>query len=394
MELAVQGNQPGILFIITGAIILSGLALSVLGRRTPLPRVTLLLLFGLVIGPHGADLIPNLFLSHFELVANIALLMVGFLLGGKLTRDSLQECMGLAFWMSLVAALVTAMCVGAGLWLMGAPPTLAVVLGCIASATAPAAVLDVVQETGQGGRFRQLLLSIVALDDAWALILFGLGIAVASSLVGAGGDTSTLSHALRDIAGAVLLGVCLGVPAAWLTGRLVPGQPVLSEALGIVFLCGGLAQWLGVSFLLAAMTMGVMVANLARHHEYPFHEIEGIEGQVMVIFFVLAGASLELHVLRQVGVLGIAYVVLRACGKVLGAWLGARWAGADVQTRRWMGVALLPQAGVAIGMALVASALFPAQRQTLLTIVIGSTVLFELVGPVMTRIALRNAGGR
>lgn len=391
MESIPTTSAPGLLFIIIGGIILSGLALSVLGRRTPLPRVTLLLLFGMVIGPHGAALIPDLFLQQFELVANIALLMVGFLLGGKLTRDSLRECMGLAFWMSLVAALVTALCVGVGLWLLGAPVPLAVVLGCIASATAPAAVLDVVQESGRPGRFRQLLLSIVALDDAWALILFGLGIALASSLTSGTGDVTALLHAVRDIGGAILLGICLGAPAAWLTGRLVPGQPILSEALGIVFLCGGLAQWFGVSFLLAAMTMGIMVANLARHHEYPFHEIEGIEGQVMMVFFVLAGASLELHVLREIGMLGIAYVLLRTAGKLLGAQLGAHFGKADAMTRRWMGLALLPQAGVAIGMALVASALFPEHRQLLLAVVIGSTVLFELVGPVMTRLALAKA---
>lgn len=394
MDILSTTGEPGLLFIITGAIILSGLALSVLGRRTPLPRVTLLLLFGMVIGPHGADLIPALFLQQFELVANITLMMVGFLLGGKLTRDSLRECMGMAFWISLVAALVTALCVAAGLWLLGTPIALAVVLGCIASATAPAAVLDVVQESGRPGRFRQLLLSIVALDDAWALILFGLGVALASSLASDAGDVTALLHALRDIGGAILLGICLGAPAAWLTGRLVPGQPILSEALGIVFLCGGLAQWLDVSFLLAAMTMGIMVANLARHHEYPFHEIEGIEGQVMVIFFVLAGASLELHVLHQVGVLGAAYVVLRTVGKVLGARIGAHCGKADVATRRWMGLALLPQAGVAIGMALVASTLFPEQRQLLLSVIIGSTVLFELVGPVMTRLALGHVDDR
>ena len=164
---------------------------------------------------------------------------------------------------------------------------------------------------------------------------------------------------------------------------------VLSEALGVVLLCGGLALWLEVSFLIAAMTMGAMIANLARHHEYPFHAIENIEWPFMVVFFVLAGATLELGALVQVGLFGVVYIVCRALGKYAGAGLGAALARADQDTKRWMGLALLPQAGVAIGMALVASSHLPEHRQTLLSIVIGSTVFFEIIGPVFTRLAVK-----
>lgn len=165
----------------------------------------------------------------------------------------------------------------------------------------------------------------------------------------------------------------------------------MTEALGIVFVCGGLAIWLGVSFLIASMVMGAVIANVAKHHEYPFHAIEGIEWPFMVIFFVLAGASLELSALEDIGLIGVAYILCRITGKYLGARIGSQFSHAGQVTKSWMGVALLPQAGVAIGMALVASNQFPEYRQMLLSIVISSTVFFEIIGPVFTRLAIQRS---
>ena len=213
--------------------------------------------------------------------------------------------------------------------------------------------------------------------------------AIVTSLNGVAGDNSFTMLVVQELLGAVLLGVVIGLPAAYLTGRVKPGKPVLSEALGIVFLCGGLAMWLDVSYLVASIVMGAVIANLARHHDYPFHAIEGIESLFMVVFFVLAGASLEIDALAAVGVIGVVYILCRTLGKYLGAWIGGMLSRADSINRNWIGVALLPQAGVAIGMALVASNQFPEYRQVMLPVVIASTVIFEIVGPVFTRFAIR-----
>lgn len=382
-------NEVSTLLIALGGILLLGLLTDILGRKTPLPRVTLLLLFGIVIGKDVLDLIPASLTSRFELITDIALIMVGFLLGGKLTSRSFKHHGKAIMVMSITEVIIACSIVTTGLFLFGIPLDLAILFGCIAAATAPAATVDVVIESGCESNFSNKLLSIVALDDAWGLILFSIGIAFISMLNGTGSSTGSIIQAMYDIGGAIFLGVLVGLPATYVTGRIKPGQPILTEALGLVLLCGGLAIWLDVSFLIASMVMGAVIANLAKHHEYPFHAIEGIEWPFMVIFFVVAGASLELEQLSQVGLIGLSYIVLRTIGKTIGGYSGATLAGSDPGTRRWMGPALLPQAGAAMGMALVAAHQLPQHRQMLLTIVIGATIVFEIIGPVLTRIALK-----
>ena len=376
-------------FLITiGGILLLSLLTHTVGKRTFLPRVTLLMIFGLVIGQSGFNLVPDVFQQNYNLIADIALLMVGFLLGGKLTRDALKSSAQEILWISVVAALFTSLFVASLLIMIGVPFELAVILGCIAAATDAAAIFDVVCENKKSSQFSFILLSIVALDDAWAMIIFAVGIAFLTAVNGHDA-LHTLTTAGWDVGGAMLLGLGLGIPAAFVTGRIKKGQPIVAEALGLVFVCGGLAHAMEVSFLIAAMVMGASIANLARHHEYPFHAIEDIEWPFMVIFFVLAGASLEISMAVQLGALGTAYVILRSLGKWGGALLGGAMSGSDKKLRRWMGIALFPQAGVAIGLALLASKYFPEHRQSLLTVIISSTVLFELIGPVLTRLAIQ-----
>ncbi len=386
-----QLNISSQLLIALGGIFLVGLLLSTIAHRTFLPRATLLLLFGAVIGEDLLNLVPRLLVDRFGLIAEITLLMVGFLLGGKLTKSSLRGHTGTSFSISICAAILPALVVCLGMIAMGVATEIALLLGCFAAATAPAAILDVVQESKIKNRFSKLLLLIVVLDDVWALLLFGVGMAVVTSLNGIAGEAGFIGLVAWELGGAVLLGIVIGLPAAYMTGRIKKGKPMLSEALGIVFLCGGIALWMNVSFLISAIVMGAVIANLARHHTRPFHAIEGIESLFMIIFFVLAGASLEIGALTTIGVTGGVYILCRTLGKYLGAWIGGYLSKSGQDNQLWMGVALLPQAGVAIGMALVASSRFPEYRQIMLPIVIASTVIFEIIGPVFTRLAIKQS---
>jgi Kef-type K+ transport system membrane component KefB len=376
--------------ITLGGLFLLGLLTDLIGRHTPLPRVTLLILLGVAIGPSALALLPQGSESWFPLVANMALVMVGFLLGGSLARSAREhgrEIVTISLW-KMTGAFVA---VAGGLLLVGVRWELAALLGAIATATAPAAIADVVHELRATGRFADTLLGVVALDDAWGLILFSLCLAALESINGQSG-LGPLVFGVREVGGAVVLGAAVGAPMAFLTGRVERGEPTLVEALGGVFLCGGLAMWLEVSFLLAAMVQGAVVAALARHHRRPFDAIEGIEWPFMIVFFVLAGASLHVASLATLGPLVLIYFLLRSSGTVIGTRLGARISGAGSAFGSWLGLALLPQAGVATGMALIASQRFPELAGEILTVVLAATALFELVGPILARYALRHAG--
>jgi len=384
----------GIVITTLGVLLLLGLAGDLLARRIPVPRVTLLILFGVLIGPSALALLPVQAEAWYPLISNMALLMVGFLLGGKLSLANLREVGRLVLGISVFKVVGASLLVFLGLLAVGVPLPLALVMAGIAPASAPAAVTNVVEETRAEGRYTETMLGIVAIDDAWGLILFSLLLAVAQVLAagGDGGALAALQYGGWEVGGALVLGLAVGIPAAYLTGRLNPGQPIQAEALGVVLLAGGLALWLEVSYLLTALVVGATVVNLASHHERPFHEIEHIEWPFMILFFLLAGASLHVAELAHLGWAGAAYIAMRAAGLILGAFVGGSVLGAEARIRRWMGLAVMPQAGVALGMALVAHNALPGLNGTILPLVVGSTVVFELVGPILTRWALERAG--
>lgn len=375
-----------------GALLLAGMLADAIGHKTQLPRVTLLILCGLVAGPAGLDLLPSSLTDLYETLAVLALSMVAFLLGGKLSKVHLQNSGRSVAIISVSAVLCTALIVFSGLWLLGFPIALALVLAALATATDPAATSDVIRQYRAKGPFSTTLSGIVAVDDIWGILVFAVFLMAAQAV--AGGDGSgALQHAVWEIFGSILLGAVVGLPAGYLSGRLQPGDPTLAEALGIVFLTAGLALWLDLSFLLSGIACGAMVVNTGRHHNRPFHEVEHIEWPFMIFFFVLAGASLEPTLLMKLGLLGTAYILLRLIGRLAGGWFGGKFTSGPGTAKSYLfGLSLLPQAGVALGMALVAAESLPAYRAEILTVAIGSTVVFELIGPAATQIALKRAG--
>ncbi|MEE4175800.1 MAG: cation:proton antiporter [Xanthomonadales bacterium] len=380
------------LLLALGAMFLLGLAADLLGRHSPLPRVTLLLLAGIAVGPSGFALLPADFVeTWFPTLTHIALALVGFLLGQTLSLNNLRRQGRLVLFATFGETLGALLLVTGGLLLVGIDPVVALLLGGIATATAPAATFDVVHESGIQNEFTETLLSVVAVDDALALLWFTLMMAFAGSQNGDFGTGSTLAHGALEIGGSLLLGVLLGIPMAFLTGRIRKGEPTQAEAIGFVLLCGGLALSLGLSPVLSAMTMGAVVATLARHHKRPFHAIEGIEWPFMILFFILAGASAHLGAMLSLGMILGVYMVARCVGSYFGCRTGTMLAGAEPSYRRYLGLTLFPQAGVAIGMALLASQRFPEIGAIILPVILASTVLYEVLAPPVTRWALRRA---
>lgn len=387
MTLPPPGDLPSALMSL-GALFLAGLGADSLGHRTRLPRVTLLLGCGLLAGPAGFDLMPVLLTELYPVISIIALTMVAFLLGGELSLKTLRAHGKAIVLISLCIVLVTLPLVAAGLWLIGVPLAAALVLGALATATDPAATYDVIGQAGVQNRFTHTLKGIVAIDDAWGLIVFSLIIVLARALDGGGLSFEVLQMSLREVAGSVLLGLGVGGPAALLTGRLSKGEPLRIEALGLVFVTAGLAIWLELSYLIAGMTAGAVIVNLARHHTRAFHEIEHLQWPFMIMFFILAGASLDADALRLIGPAGLVYAVFRIVARLLGGWIGASLAGEPAKDRKWYGPALLPQAGVAIGMALIAAEVFPVYGPRIMAMAVGTTIVFELIGPLAAAVTL------
>jgi Kef-type K+ transport system membrane component KefB len=380
-------DEVALLFLTLGGLFIAGLVADAVGRRTRLPRVTLLLLIGIAAGPVGLGLIPGGSEPWFNLASNAALAMVAFVLGNALTYEKLAEHGRAILIVTAVLGAVTLGIMTAGLTALGLAPGLALLLAAIATATDPAATTDAFSQAGAKGAFVDRVTGIVAVDDAFGLIVFSLAMVIAGSVALDAGDHAPLADAAFELGGALLVGLLTGLPSAYLTGRLSPGEPLQSEALGVVFLTAGLAAWLDVSVLLSGIVAGTVVANFARHHERAFHEIEHVEWPFMLMFFLLAGATLEVERLPELGILGIGYVVLRTLSRAIGGWLGGMLAGLPPAERRWIGPALLPQAGVAVGMALVAGEAFPQWRDTILTLTVATTVIFELLGPPVTMMA-------
>ncbi|RZW10717.1 MAG: cation:proton antiporter [Rhodobacteraceae bacterium] len=374
-----------ILLVTLGVLFLCSLAADHLGRMTRVPRVTLLLLVGLLVGQSGLDLLPTQSQDWFEPISTVALTMVAFLLGADLTGEKIARHGRAIFAISLMVIFGTAVIVWGGLAAIGLDLGLALLLGAIACATDPAAIADVIRQSGIRNNFTETLGGIVAIDDVWGLILFSVCLALVHP---SNGWTGPLAIAGHEIGGAILLGLVIGGPAAFLSGRLKPGEPLQTEAFGIVFLTAGLALWLEVSFLIAGMTAGAVIANLARHHEYAFNEIERIELPFMVLFFLLAGASLELDALWSLGWITLAYVGLRIAARLVSGELGARLGRVPQVEIRLYGPSLLPQAGVAVGMALVAAETFPQWEATFISLTIAATVVFEVIGPPATMAAI------
>lgn len=380
--------DPAPLMITVGVLFLAALALDTIGRIVHVPRVTLLILLGATLGPPGLDVLPDVLTSGDEAFAATALTMVAFLLGGSLKRSALQAHGREILAISLMVVVISAILVGTTLILIGTPIVVALALAGISAATAPAATRDVVRQSGRKGRFATNLLGIVAIDDAWGLLVFSLLLTVAGFAAGGEGGIVAIRFGLWEAGGGLALGAAIGLPAAYLTGRLRRGEPSLLEALGIVLICAGTALYLEVSYLLAGMAAGAIVVNLAQHHHYPFHEIERIEWPFVLLFFIMAGALLDFSLLAGFGWVGAVYVAARLLARVMGGWLGARVSGLNGREGLLMGLALTPQAGVAIGMALVAADRFPDHGAQIIAITIATTIVFELIGPLLTQYAL------
>jgi Kef-type K+ transport system membrane component KefB len=341
--------------------------------------------------------VPEVILGASGLISNIVLGIIAFGIGQNFSRYHLRRIGKTVVWISVLEACGAWILVTLIFYLILRQPFyLSLLFGAIASATAPAATVMVMREYRAKGNFTDTLLGVVAIDDAWCLIIFAISLAISQAIyahnLAAFFLAKVFFSSLLSIFGAFILGAFLAIVLSVFYRFVRTPTELLILTLGIVFLNIGIAIWLNLSVLLANMFLGAALVNLNRYSFKFFDSLKIIDSPLFLLFFVLAGASLEINILGKLSIIGLSYLVFRVAGKILGASLGAKISNAATSVRKYLGFGLIPQAGVALGCALVAKSDFPQVGNMIFTTIVATTVIYELIGPLCTKYALRKAG--
>lgn len=402
-----------------GLAMFAGLLLTRFTKRFNLPDVTSYLIAGLLIGPLalGALGVPGLGFRSFEfveemgLICDAALGFIAFSIGNEFRLEELKHIGKQATVISIFQALTATVFVDLGLLalhlIVGSevlPVSTCIILGAIATATAPAATIMVINQYKAKGPLTSILLPIVALDDAVGLIVFAVSTGIAKALnSGSISLVSVLINPLVEIVCSLGMGAAVGWAFSEVEKFFHSRSKRLSLAVAFVFVCTGLSKLefslgggveIGFSSLLVCMMCGTIFCNMCDFSEEIMYRTDRWTAPVFVLFFVLSGAELDLRVFSNLAVVGIGvvYIIARSAGKILGAHFSARATHCQDTICKYLGITLLPQAGVALGMSVTVAAQFGTEGAIIRNIVLFSVLVYELVGPVMTKIALTAAG--
>ncbi len=380
-----------------GIIFLTGIAINKLVVKLRIPEVTGDLILGIIIGQEFLGLVHSHILASTNLISNVVLGFVAFTIGRNFSMKGFKKVGKSVLWISIFEA--------GGAWvvvtfffryLLKMPLYISLLYGAISSATAPAATLMVIRQYKSKGFFTNVLLGIVGIDDAWCLIIFAISFAMAKALyLHQASELLILKVFLKsiiEIGGAFLLGGSLAFILAYFAKFFRKHAELEIYTLSFVFLSIGLAMWLHFSVLLTTMALGAVLVNIKFTSLDFFDILEDVESPLYLLFFVLAGANLEIAALKAIGIAGVVYFFARLIGKISGAFIGGSLGKVPKKVRKYIGLGLVPQAGVALGVALIAKADFPDIGNTIFTTIVATTVVYEIVGPILTKIGLSKAG--
>ena len=359
-----------------------------------LPHVTAYLIAGLVIGPYGFNVLTTELNASLAILSDVALGFIAYSIGAEFKLSYLKEIGLKPIVITAFEGCTASLFVFVTLRLLGQPMPLCLALGAIAAATAPAATLMVVRQYRAHGPVTKMLLPVVAMDDALGLMLYAIMMAIARMII-SGAELSVMTLLVKpvgEILGSLLLGAGLGLCLVLVLRFFHSRGNKLALTLMFVFLAVGLSSEWGLSSLLVCMMLGAVMVNLYQQSNVMLEQCDRFTPPLFLMFFVLSGANLDLAVLPAVGVVGIAYVLSRAAGKTLGGTLGALVERCDQNIIRYLGLTLIPQAGVAIGMARMSATALPEYSAIINAVVLSGTLIYELTGPVITKIALTRAG--
>lgn len=401
-----------------GVAMFAGLFLTRLTKRFNLPDVTSYLVAGLLIGPLGLGAlgIPGLGFSSFDyvesmgLICDVALGFIAFSIGNEFRLSSLKTIGRQATVVAIFQALSATVLVDVALLILHLflkdqlSVSTCLVLGAIATATAPAATVMVINQYKAKGPLTSILLPIVALDDAVGLIVFAISNGIAKGISFGGVNlVSILVNPLVEIVASLAMGAAIGWAFSMVEKFYHSRSKRLSLAVAVVFVCAAVSKIeialpgdveIGFSPLLVCMMCGTFFCNLCDFSEEIMYRTDRWTAPVYVLFFVLSGAELDLRVFQSLAVVGIGlvYIIARSAGKIIGAGVSSRFMGCQESVCKHLGITLLPQAGVALGMSVTVAAEFGAEGAIMRNIVLFSVLIYELVGPMLTKLALTEAG--
>ena len=404
-----------ILFCLSIALF-SGLLLSRLAKVLKLPAVTAYLIAGVLIGPFclgafGVDGLGFTSLENVEkysLISDVALGFIAFSIGNEFRLSELKHIGKQATIIGICQAVFTTLVVDAALITLHFiipeqfPLPAAIILGAVASATAPAATLMVVKQYKAKGPVTSTLLPVVALDDAVGLVLFAVSFGIAKAILA--GEISLISvilEPLLEVVISLLLGAIMGIVFTFIERFFHSRSKRLAVSVAFVFLTVAISMLsfkigpvhIAFSSLLSCMMLGTVFCNICDFSAELMDRLDRWTAPIYVLFFVISGAELDLSVFTDyiVVIIGLVYIVFRCIGKYFGARLSADVSKADPNVRKYLGITLFPQAGVALGMAIKAMTIGP-EGAIVSNIVLFSVLIYEIVGPYLTKISLTKAG--
>ena len=391
-----EANTLGVMTEI-GMAIICGYFLGKLINKLKIPSVAGYIIAGLLLGQSFLGIFSVEFLEQTSYISDLALALIAFSIGGELLGSELKKIGIKVFIIAFFEAFLAFVFVFGAMLLLKQPVEIALLLGAVASATAPAATVMVINELGAKGPLTKTLIAVVAIDDAVCLMIYAIASSVAKVLI-THADRIEWSHVivkpLIEIGGSIGLGVVIGAIVVMILNRISYTREILTVVIAAILLTLGLATALNLSALLCNMSLGIMVSNFSSNRAKAFSVIESVTPPIYTAFFVLAGARLQIGLLAKVGLVGAIYTVARILGKISGASFGAVLTKAEPSVRKYIGFGLLSQIGVAVGLAIVISHEFAGTEagSLIITVLLATTVITEIVGPLCTRYALLKSG--
>ena len=392
-----------------GLLLLLGHFGGLVAKRFKLPMVSSYIIIGILLSPSVTKILPQDFLESSNVIVSFSLAMIAFMIGGNLRWKSIKKLENTIIRITIAEGQCAFLLTAAGIFLVlpfiekftlasswQFHLSIALFLGALSSATAPAATLAVIHEYKAKGPLTSTILGIVAMDDSLAMINFAISLSIATFLLNAQ-DTSILSVIVFPLK-EIFLSIPLGILAGFIMNHFLKDVDKSSAIMTIVFgsvLCSfSLADYLGLDGLLTTMALGITLTNI-----YPMFDrmASGIEDNyeeiIFILFFIISGAHIDINILLSTWPITLFYIILRMAGKISGAYLGAKLSHAPEPIRKYTGFALVPQAGVALGLALILhqNPDFKDIGHIVLNIIIASTAIHELIGPFFTKYAIFKA---